>query len=164
MVPIDVRSAAGGIGLGMGFSSHPIIVAAGFRQLGKDIKSVKEPLKRSIQQVMAPSFQKNFDVGGRPAWEPLHPATIAAKGHSKPLVRSGTLRSVAGQLNIWTIQGQQGRAFVSRLPDRAWYGAIHQEGSERTPTRPFLVVQEEDGRKIDNVFDKWLRERVAARL
>jgi phage gpG-like protein len=159
----------------------PLIMARGIEGFGKDIRSYKEPLTRAIKQVLSPSFKKNFEVGGRPKWTPLAEYTVKEKGHSRPLERSGVLKQVAGQFNIWTIQGPQGRAFVSRLPDRAWYGAIHQAGSVRArqsmnksvvdlpnpvgeiPARPFLVVQPEDVNKIKEVFATWAAERARAR-
>jgi phage gpG-like protein len=111
------------------------ISAAQIDKLGIDIRSFREPLKRAIQQVMAPSFRKNFDVGGRPdAWEPLSDATISMResmdrtGSDTPLNLTGLLKKTIQQLNIWTITTTT--ATIRDLPDKIWYGKVHQAGSE----------------------------------
>jgi phage gpG-like protein len=181
-VPRDAR-----IAMDIQIDPAPMLMMRKFDGLAKDVRSFREPLKRAIQKVMAPSFQKNFDVGGRvppngAKWVPLSAFTVKMKGHAQPLVRSGKLRRVAGQLNIWTIQGQgqEGRAFISGLPARTWYGIMHQSGAfgaarlgqlkPRTltigdalpgevPARPFFVVQKEDYEKVGEIFEDWVDER-----
>jgi phage gpG-like protein len=153
------------------------ISAARVDKLGLNIKSFREPLKRSIQQVMAPSFRKNFDVGGRPKWEPLADYTIEKRDSATPvLIRSGLLRRTIGQFNIWTVDTQ--KAAILDLPQKIWYGKIHQGGyGSRTrrgstgrtkgqikaahiPARPFVLIQTEDYAGIDRVFERWLYERM----
>lgn len=107
------------------------ISARGIDRLGLDIRSFREPLKRAVQQVMIPSFQKNFSEEGRPdTWPELSDVTLDIRaregfGH-KILDRTGQLKKVAGQLNIWTI-GQE-TAVIRDLPDKVWYGKVHQQG------------------------------------
>lgn len=105
------------------------LVAKDVERLGVDIRSFKEPLTRAVKRVMIPSIRKNFDVGGRPPWEPLAEATIKLRGYSAwpILVRSGKLRKGATQLNIWDIGLTS--ATVRKLPDNIWYGAVHQAGT-----------------------------------
>lgn len=107
-----------------------------------DIRSFRVPLERSIQRVMAPSFQRNFDVGGRPTWAPLSETTKVIKrqlgyGDRGTLVRTGMLRRVVGQKNIWSIgrsgalitgkeQGWQRR--VERGRTVGTYARLHQGG------------------------------------
>jgi phage gpG-like protein len=107
------------------------ISARGIDRLGLDIRSFREPLKRAIQKVMIPSFQQNFDAEGRPErWADLSDVTLAIRDRegygSKILNRTGALRKVAGQLNIWTI-GQE-TAVIRDLPDKVWYGKVQQAG------------------------------------
>lgn len=148
----------------VGFYPTLEVFGASIFEFGLDIRSFKEPLKRSIQQVVAPSFQKNFEVGGRPTWEPLAESTIeykTSKGFElSPLIRTRNLQKIAGQLNIWTIT--QFEAFVSQLPG-ALYGRFHQWGTMFMPARPFMNIQEEDQENIDAVFEKWIQERLIAR-
>jgi phage gpG-like protein len=167
------------------------ILARKVDKLGMDIRSFREPLTRSVREVMVPSIRMNFDVGGRPAWEPLHEFTVKKKkGNAAPLIRTGALRRVASQINIWTISSES--AMITDLPQSVWYGKVHQAGHGATgmvtkrifnpmtkrytefeeegteagsgaiPARPFVVLQEQDVIAIERVFADWLGERIAA--
>jgi phage gpG-like protein len=180
------------VSIDMSFEPSIGISAKKLDKLGLDIRSFREPLRRSVKQVMAPSIRMNFDVGGRPPWEPLQQNTInRKKGNASILIRTGALRRVAGQLNIWTITNNM--ALVADLPQSVWYGKVHQAGfgggatkqvvrvkniatglytefeesnaeggSGAIPARPFIVLQPEDVTKIEMVFAEWLDERIAA--
>src|SRR5690348_15723687 len=81
---------------------------------------------------MIPSIRRNFDAGGRPRWTPLSENTIAARAAAgfgpKPiLVRTGLLRRTMGQQNIWTVDRE--KAYIQDLPDKIWYGKVHQAGA-----------------------------------
>lgn len=106
------------------------IAAGRIAKLGVDIRSFREPLRRAIKNVMGPSIRRNFDEGGRPPWDDLSEFTLAMRAQEgtgdQILVRSGKLRKVAGQLNIWSITPTS--AVVSDLPQAVWYGKVHQEG------------------------------------
>jgi phage gpG-like protein len=150
------------------FVPPAMILAAEFVSLGLDIRSFKEPLKESIQKVMAPSIRANFDVSGRPVrWEPLADVTIeqkfqqGARRPSAPVIRTGTLQRVAGQLNIWKIDGPAGEASITDLKE-ADYGGWQNNGTTTIPARPFLVFQKEDESRIDEIFIHWLQIRMAA--
>lgn len=110
-------------------------MAARVETLRMNIRSFKEPLTEAIRKVMVPSIRKNFDEGGRPAWEPLSAATLEIRerwgiGGDSPLILFGNLRRTATQINIWTITSKD--AMVMGLPPNVWYGAIHQAGYEGT--------------------------------
>jgi phage gpG-like protein len=105
------------------------IVAKAIDRLGVDIRSFREPLTRAIKQVMIPSFQANFDAGGRPdSWAELSEYSIKRRnGSSSPiLVRTGNLRSVMRTLKIWTIT--PAAATIKSLPANVWYGNLMQAG------------------------------------
>lgn len=147
------------------------ITARRIDKLGMDIRSFREPLTRVIREVVAPSIRKNFDVGGRPGWEPHSSSTeeiISRLGRPSRgvLVATGTLRQVAGQLNIWDIS--QDAAILRGLPSHVWYGAIHQAGRRGTgrantiPQRQFVMLQRQDEADMAAVFEKWLGERIDA--
>jgi len=154
------------------FEPEPVILAASFETFGLDIRSFREPLLRSVRQVLAPSLKKNFDVGGRPAWIPLSDITIAEKSRkgasdpSAPLIRSGKLRRKAGQINFWHIDGVAGEASISpeRLGD-VIYGAYHQFGTAESadqpgfPAREWALIQTEDANDIEEIFFEWIEER-----
>jgi phage gpG-like protein len=139
------------------FSPDAGMFIYGLEEFADIFKSLRAPLKEAIQKVVAPSFRQNFDVGGRPAWEELTPQTVA-RGGSKPLVRTGLLQTVAGQLNIWTIDGIEGMAYVDDLP-RAQYGEFHQEGTSRMPARPWAVFQDQDIEDINELFGDWVEAK-----
>jgi len=115
----------------MGFEFRPSlgIVAKDIDRFGADIRSMREPLTKSIREVMIPSFRTNFASGGRPAWEHLSPTTVRKrKGQSGPiLIRSGSLLRTMSTLRIWSIT--QTSATIKDLPEKAWYGKVHQEGN-----------------------------------
>lgn len=145
------------------------LMARGVDTMGLNIKSFREPLKRSIQQVLAPSFRKNFEAEGRPEpWVPLSEVTINMRDAAGPiLVRSGLLKRTIQQFNIWTVD--RTKAAILDLPEKIWYGKVHQGGygygrksqsrAAGIPARPFVMIQEEDYAAIDKVFEKWLEER-----
>jgi phage gpG-like protein len=136
------------------------VVSAAMFDLAVDIRSVREPLERSVRQVAAPSIGTNFDVGGRPAWEPDLPQTVDRKTGESILVETGALQGRASQVGVWNIDGQSGEANLSAgaFPN---YGIINQNGWRSGPARPWAVLQDEDQDAIADVFDRWVAERVA---
>jgi len=152
------------------FDPEPIILAGQFMKFGMDIRSFREPLERSVRQVMVPSLRANFDAGGRPPWQPLATLTVLAKVDKgaaepmSPLILSGKLRRVAGQINLWSINGPEGEASISqeKLGD-VWYGVIHQVGAQtptgNIPAREWALFQDEDMDKIEEIFWDWIGER-----
>lgn len=106
------------------------ILARGIDKLGIDIRSFREPLMRSIKLVMIPSFLENFQSQGRPSWEPMAEATEMLRereGTSGPLLnRTGRLKRVAQQQNIWTVTTES--ASIRDLPQKVWYGKVQQDG------------------------------------
>lgn len=90
-----------------------------------------EPLTKAVKEVMMPSIYKNFQVSGRPKWEPLSEATLRIRdyyGHntSAPLVWTGKLWETASSFEVWKIT--KGFATIDDLPGDVWYGKIHQAG------------------------------------
>jgi phage gpG-like protein len=126
--------------MGYDFTPSLGLKAAQFDALDVGIRSFREPLKRSIQSVIAPSIGKNFLAGGRPAsWTPLSDQTIPVKSNANPkfpvndpLLRSGLLMKTMQQLNIWTISTTE--ASIQQLPSKIWYGNVHQSGTAMQTT------------------------------
>lgn len=155
---------------GVTFAFFPsiLITAAEVYKFGLDIRSFREPLKRAIQQVIAPSFARNFAEGGRPdSWEPLTDVAVKMREYygfsaDPVLVRTGLLRRTVQQFNIWTVTTDQ--AALTNFPSKIWYASIQQEGlpSRNIPARPFILLQDpEDYDKIEEIFALWLLERMA---
>ncbi len=123
------------VNLGFSFTPSLAMSAKAFDKMGIDIRSFREPLKRSIQQVIAPSIGQNFISHGRPdTWVPYANNTVAMKardpknkyGPQDLLRRSGLLWKTMQQYNIWTVTTTQ--AAILDLPPKIWYGALHQAG------------------------------------
>jgi phage gpG-like protein len=139
------------------------VLAAEFAGLSRSFKSFREPLLRSVREVMAPSLRRNFEVGGRPPWEPLADQTIDRKSLAPhragfvgaPLIRTGALMQAAGQINLWKIDKEAAEATGGPA-----YGIIHQEGWEFGPAREWAIIQPEDANKIEDVFQRWIDERL----
>lgn len=103
------------------------LVAKDVDRLGLEIANMREPITRSIVQVMIPSIKKNFDVEGRPPWEGLADYTKQVRGNAGPvLTRTGKLKRGVTKLHIWKIKDDS--ATIIELPPEIWYGAIHQSG------------------------------------
>lgn len=142
----------------------PAIIEAQFTKLALGFRSFREPLKRCVQGVVAPSIQFNFDAEGRPEpWAELAEATQIKKARqgSPPdiLVETGLLKKVAGQLNLWKITKDE--ATFQGFP-RAQYGELHETGTKYMPKREFLVIQPQDEEEIEQVFVQWILEKIVA--
>ena len=123
------------VNLGFDFQPSLALSARQFDKLDVDIRSFREPLKRSIQRVIAPSIGQNFIAHGRPeGWVPYADATVEMKmrdpknkfGPEDILRRSGLLWKTMQQYNIWTVT--QTQAAILSLPSKIWYGGLHQAG------------------------------------
>lgn len=154
--------------LGMTITMIPnqAAIQASFFDLGMGIRSLREPLHEAVKTVVIPSIRENFDTGGRPAWEPLSESREmqkAAEGlPADILVASGKLNRTATQLNIWDFDGGYGSGEATASVDNLGnvdYGFFHQEGTQRMPERPFLLVQPEDEDGIVEVFERYIEKR-----
>jgi phage gpG-like protein len=146
------------------------VTAGHYEALGVDIRSFREPLKRSVQKVIIPSIRKNFDSGGRPSWAPYAESTLefhkmlGEAVSDAMMVKTGKLKQTMGYFNIWSVDKE--KAELRDLPQRVWYGKVHQSGyggragKGIIPARPFVMLQPDDEEKIVKVFDEWLEERI----
>jgi phage gpG-like protein len=123
------------VDLGFTFKPSLAMSAKAFNKMDLDIRSYRVPLKRAIQRVLAPSIGQNFIANGRPdVWVPYSDQTVQMKmndpknrfGEGDMLRRSGLLWKTMQQYNIWTVT--QNQAAILNLPDKVWYGAVHQAG------------------------------------
>jgi len=109
------------------------IMAKRIDRIALGVSDFKVPLERAVREVMIPSIRRNFEVGGRPPWDPLADDTIErrqASGYTSDqiLVRTGDLERGATSFSIWTITDVS--ATVRDLPQDIWYGKVHQAGFE----------------------------------
>lgn len=155
----NIFSSSGGIAIDVDMNPSPVIIAAAFGAMSDAVRLFSDPLKKAITDVVAPSISTNFQVGGRPPWQPLDPDT---KGSGRGiLIRTGLLASRAGQLEEWDISDDTAQMGVSA---EIFYGGIHEEGSEKIPQREWALFQPEDVDKIEDIFDTWLGNVVEAAL
>lgn len=123
------------------------------------IKSLREPLTKSIREVVIPSIRKNFDAEGRPPWRPLAESTVRRRGTAHPILNDkGTLKKKATQFNIWTIGSDS--AAMTGLDSRVKYAGYHQGGTRNMPQREFVLYQEQDQRDIEEIFYNFFINRL----
>jgi phage virion morphogenesis protein len=118
--------------------------------LGKTVARAKDldpPLKKG-GNIMLRSIDQNFKVAGRPKmWKPLSTAYGVRKlksGYSPlPLTRTGQLRRSI----TFRVRGRKLSVGTS-VP----YAPYHQFGTRRMPSRPYLIFQNEDIRRIEQLI------------
>jgi phage gpG-like protein len=108
------------------------ILARDIDLLGMRLSTFREPLQRSIVEVMIPSIRKNFEAEGRPGWTPMAESTrlirarLGDRGSSRLLHRTGALEAAATSESLWSVTDVF--AAVKALPASVGYGNVHQEG------------------------------------
>lgn len=104
------------------------MVARDIEKLGLELENMREPITRSIVQVMIPSTDRNFREEGRPPWEELAEYTVKVRNFSEHpiLQRTGKLRRGVTKLHIWHIKDDS--ATIISLPPEISYGVLHQGG------------------------------------
>lgn len=147
--------------------------------LARDIFSrggLRELFEKCRDEVIIPSIDKNFEVGGRPPWEPLSPNTLGFKAGReseflqafaedkvrKPLVKTGQLRRAATAKKRFTIRNN--RMTYGSWPNRRWFGQVHNIESiaekAQIPWRPFSLFQREDLVAIQEIGEEWMTKKV----
>lgn len=120
-------------------------------------RNFRDPMEK-IGEILVASIKKNFEVGGRPSWKPLSPATIMMKGHSTVLVNTGRLRG--------SIEFKAEREYVevgSFDTAARIYGEVHQKGTDRVPKREWRVIQDEDRSMIVAIMHDFVNDVLAAK-
>jgi phage gpG-like protein len=182
MATINIGGAAGsvrGVGGLLDFEFQPSIgiLANRMAAFGATFDNLREPLVKSVQKVMIPSFRANFAAEGRPSWTPLSDVTVKRRGgETGPILRrTGRLERDATQTKIWKFTNTA--ASIQTWPESSWYGVLHQGGygsagkatvAKQTskgaaafviPARPFIMFQEEDVPKIQEIFAEWMTKK-----
>jgi phage virion morphogenesis protein len=113
------------------------------------------PVMKTVGQVIRTSIQKNFEKGGRPeGWIRLSKATVAKKRRDIKLVDTGRLK------NSINVRASSDRVVVGT---NVVYAAIHHFGGQagrghkvKIPARPYMLVQDEDWKEINEVAADYL--------
>jgi len=168
---VKAGQSSQGMPTAIDITPNPMILAGQFGVFADSVKSFRKPLEESVKKVVIPSIAENFNVAGRPPWAPLSGFTEDARqraGYStgmgaEILVRKGKLKRAATAFARWSFDKQT--AWVGGdFPQSAWYGPAQNNGftggfGAETPARPFMLIQEEDVPKIEEIFIKWVEER-----
>ncbi len=139
-------------------------------------RGLRKPFERIRDEVMIPSIRTNFQVGGRPKWEPLSLATFQSGGFGG---REAFIASAAGfQLLPLTKTGQLKRAATAKArfsiknnemtygnwPEKRWFGPVHNlpdlSRRAKIPNRPFTMIQPEDKVAIEEIMMEWIEDQV----
>jgi phage gpG-like protein len=132
------------------------------------IDAVDEGIEGYIEQVFEQALDRivsNMEAGqdamGR-SWVPLDPKTVAAKGHSTPLIDTGSLKEDI-ESSSKAIQNPPAAVFSSSLP----YAGVHEFGwpERNIPARPFLQPGLEYAAEItDEVWAAEVDARIQSEL
>lgn len=141
--------------------------------IDRDLSNMRTPLRDSVQKVMLPSIDANFQAGGRPAWTSLSSATVERRTRqgtgTRILQETGRLRAAATQFSRWEIGTDH--AEITNWPANVKTRAAVAEGgasragythSVTIPARPFLLIQEQDADQIEEIFLDWMERRAGA--
>lgn len=157
------------------------LVEKDFNDLSRDMFSrgrLRSLFEEIRDEVLRPSFDKNFEVGGRPRWEPLSPITLgfgagqtggqafieafATGGVRSPLVKSGQMRKAATAKARFIIRDNE--MTYGQWPERRWFGPVHNlealADRAKIPHRPFTLMQTEDQAAIQEITGDWVEKQV----
>jgi hypothetical protein len=141
----------------------PELLARDFFRLGSDMhRGTAGMLAEVVDRVARPRIERNFetDSAGLEPWEPLAESTVERKGSEEILTDSGRLERAAPARARWSIDRHQAVLRGSSLPEGAWYGQLHQHGSEAFdvafPARPWgVLATPEDADAAADVAGDW---------
>lgn len=137
--------------------------------------NLKQAFERIRDEVNIPSIEKNFEVGGRPRWEPLSPSTTglgkaafiesAASGNiggRKPLTKTGQMRRAATAKARFRIRRNE--MHYGQWPSKRWFGPVHNlpdlSKKAQVPNRPFTLIYPEDKVAAGEIMLDWVEDRV----
>jgi phage gpG-like protein len=147
-------------------------ITRGMTSFSGSLRSVEEPFKIAIEDVIVPRVQMNIDEkteAGTNNWEPLNRYT-----HQFPYRReygpgagalevTGALYSAITVKERWKIVGQGINAAAhATYPSFLPYAAPHEYGFVSpitggwVPARPYFIINEQDISDIETIFLDWM--------
>lgn len=152
-------SSTGNEFISIDWHPDPLVLTAQFYSAATVFNDFRDPLNRAVEEIIAPSIGMNFNVGGRPAWVPLADSTLLRDSYDGSerqgiLWKTGTLKEIAESVRPWSIDNDTAFLVAGNLGD-AWYGIVHQGGSQWIPARPWAVLQPEDEEAIEELIGNW---------
>lgn len=148
------------ISLGM---ENLVATELAFRELGIRMQSFREPLERSVKDVIIPAISENFATEGHGTWPKLAPTTVENKSRngfpSRMLVRTKAMIIAATQQNTWEYGSDRSSATlnVNKLP---FYADYHIYGTSKMPRRDFTAVGEKEITEVKEVFSLAIQARI----
>ncbi len=142
--------------------------------LGRDLagaNSMKQPLLDIAREVLAPSIDKNFKVGGRPSrWErssPISAYRTLKGGESEPtLWVTGKMKRAASAFARFKVR--ENTMTYGYFPPTLWYAMVHDSASvsarANIPHRPFALIQADDIPKMGDILMDWIEKQVSRNI
>ena len=125
---------------------------------------LRQPLFKAAHEVIAPSINKNFVSGGRPAWEQTGTSPYRVKHgitSGSPLWVSGKLKRAATKKARFKVHSNT--LTYGYFPSSLWFANKLDQGHiGRTgyPKRQFAMFQGEDKTAIVQIFAEWVEHKV----
>lgn len=155
------------------------LVNKDLRKVGRDLASkgrLRQPFHKIRDEVLIPSIEHNFKVGGRVGgqrWEPISPETFARRKTSsgsavegtltaKPLIDTGRMKFAATRKARFSIRDNT--MTYGDWPNNRWFGPIHDikelADNANIPQRQFVLIQPEDANAIQEIMIEWVEATV----
>lgn len=130
-------------------------------------------------EVVIPSIETNFRVGGRPKWDPITEATFLWRGGTRggyvaaglagsltPLDHTGRMRRMASAKARFTIRNNE-MTYGNWPATRSW-APIHDfggfAGGVEIPQRQWAVFQREDIVAIEEITNDWIERNIESKM
>ncbi len=132
---------------------------------------MRQPLLDIAKEVLAPSIDKNFKVGGRPTrWKassPISTYRLEKDGEGEPtLWVTGKMKRAAKALARFKVKNNT--MTYGYFPAKLWYAMVHDSASvsarANIPHRPFALIQADDIPKMERILMDWVERRVSRNI
>ena len=131
--------------------------------------SMKQPLLDIAKEVLAPSIDKNFKVGGRPSrWAAVSPISAYRDlhGDGPPLWVTGKMKRAASALARFKVS--ENTMNYGYFPPSLWFAMVHDSASvsarANIPHRPFALIQADDIPKMGDILMDWVERQVSRNI
>ena len=134
---------------------------------------MRQPLLKIGREVLSPSINRNFAVGGRPnRWEQVGTSSYRRQkgdktGTSPPLWVTGKMKRSARAFARFRVFKNE--LTYGNFPNSVWYALVHDDAKlakrANIPQRPFALIQlPEDADDAVRILWKWYEDRVNANI
>lgn len=129
---------------------------------------MRQPLLKIGREVLSPSIEKNFAVGGRPKkWEQVGTSKYRDQkgdrlGESSPLWVTGKLKRSAKAFARFKVKNNE--LTYGYFPATLWYAGVHDDAASakraEIPQRPFALIQAQDIDDARDIFWDWFEDKI----